>query len=138
MNQKSFKNFEQCGICCRASPKEIVISNFLKMSRNRANFHSLYFFDGTKGYDTSFPIHGIAFFFFSRASSLLVFFSPSLSFSFSFFSFSSFPFSFYFCFPSPFISFSFSFIDFSFNWSSSSFSPSSITSSCHQLFFPHP
>ena len=83
---RSFKNLEYNGICCRASPKGMVISNFLKMSRKRARCHSLSFFDGTRGYGASFPVHETTSFFFSLASSLFVFLSPSFSLFFSFFS----------------------------------------------------
>ena len=62
----------------------------LKISRNQAKCRSLSFFEGTKGYGTYFPIYGIASFFFSRASSLLVFFTLSFSLVSRFFSFSSF------------------------------------------------
>ena len=69
----------------------------MKISRNWARCRSLSFLVGTKEYDTSFPVHGITSFFFSSASSLLIFFS---SYFLSFFSFLSFSFCFSFSFPS--------------------------------------
>ena len=83
---RSFKNFEQNDICCKASSKGIIISNFLKMSRKRAKCHSLSFLDGTRGYGASFPEHETTSFFFSLANSFFVFFSSSFSFFSSFFS----------------------------------------------------
>ena len=84
----------------------MVICNFLKISRKRAKCRSLSFFDGTRGYGASFPVHETTSFFFSLASSLFVFLSPSFSLFFLFFIFS-FSFSSFF---SSFIYFSPSFI----------------------------
>ena len=52
--RKSFKNLVYIGIYCRATPKGMVISNFLNISRKQAKYHSFSFFDGTKGYGASF------------------------------------------------------------------------------------
>jgi len=53
--RRSLKNLVYKGICCRASPKGIVISNFLNISRNRAKYHSFSFLEGTRGrYGASF------------------------------------------------------------------------------------
>ena len=60
--RKSFRNLVYKGISYRVSPKGMVISSFLKMSRKRAKYHSLSFFDGTKGYGISFTrTEGISF-----------------------------------------------------------------------------
>ena len=84
----SFKNLDYSGICWRASPKGIVVSNFLKITGKWARCRSLPFFVGTNGYETSSLLLGLASFLFYLASSLLVFFFYSfLSFSFFFFIF---------------------------------------------------
>jgi len=47
--RRSFRNLAYKGIYCKASIKGMVISSLLKMSRNRAKYRSLFFFEGTKG-----------------------------------------------------------------------------------------
>ena len=49
----SFMIFVYIGIYCNASPKGMMISNFLKISRKRAKYLSLSFVEGIKGYRIS-------------------------------------------------------------------------------------